>query len=46
MDDEQECEVCFQFTPTALAHVDRATVLCTACAVARVARKMGAVRAA
>jgi hypothetical protein len=46
--DEQECEVCFQCVPTPAAHVDRATVLCAACALARLERRMRgvAVRAA
>ena len=44
MDDEQECEVCFQTVPTARAHVDRATVLCATCALARLERRMRAVR--
>ena len=44
--DEQDCEVCFQSVATRAAHVDRATVLCAACALARLERRMRAVRAA
>lgn len=46
--EEQECEVCFQCVPTPSAHVDRATVLCSTCAFARLERRMRgvAVRAA
>lgn len=44
--DEQDCEVCFQSVPTPAAHVDRATVLCARCALARLERRMRAVRAA
>lgn len=38
--EEQECEVCFQCVPTPSAHVDRATVLCSTCALARLERRM------
>ncbi len=44
--DEQDCEVCFQSVPTPAAHVDRATVLCAACALSRLERRLRAVRAA
>jgi len=44
MDDEQECEVCAQFVPTPTAHVDRGDVICSACALARLSRRMCAVR--
>ncbi len=44
--DEQDCEVCFQSVPTPAAHVDRATVLCAACALARLERRLRAVRTA
>ncbi len=46
--EEQECEVCFQCVPTPSAHVERATVLCSTCALARLERRMRcvAVRAA
>ncbi len=44
--DEQDCEVCFQSVPTPAAHVDRATVLCAACALSRLERRLRAVRTA
>jgi hypothetical protein len=44
--DEQDCEVCFQSVATPAAHVDRGDVICSACALARLSRRMCAVRAA
>jgi hypothetical protein len=46
MDEEQECEVCAQVVPTPAAHVDRGDVICSACALARLSRRMLAVCAA